>query len=318
MTPPRLRSAPTVRLPAAMVAAACLGGLAMAAPASTSASTPAPTIAPSPAAGQALSTPPPALPRLARRIVSLAPHLTELVFAAGGGDRLVGVGRHSDHPAAARRLPVVGDAFAINLEAVARLQPDLILVWQSAVPPRQRERLRRLGVPVWESEIRTVEDLAGTLRALDGLMGTTQGQAAATALLARWSGLKRTYGQRTPVRVFYQVWDAPLMTLNDRHLIGSAIRACGGVNPFGGLAPLTPTVSWEAAVQADPQLVAAATGQLGALRRAWARFPQVAAVRQGQIVGLPADWLTRMGPRFLDGAQALCEAIDAARRPGGH
>lgn len=288
------------RPPAAGVAAAALHAARPASPASP--------------AAELLTTPPPALPRPARRIVSLAPHLTELVFAAGGGSRLVGVGRYSDYPPQARGLPVVGDAFAINLEAVARLQPDLILVWQSALPPRQRERLRRLGVPVWESEIHTVEELAATLRALGRLMGTPQGDTAAAALLARWSALKQTYGARAPVRVFYQVWDAPLMTINDRHLIGSAIRACGGVNPFGSLPPLTPTVSWEAAVQADPQLVAAAMVELGLLRRSWARFAQVDAVRNGQVVGLPADLLTRMGPRFIDGAQALCAAIDAARR----
>lgn len=277
-----------------------------------------PASQPTSPATELLAAPPPALPRPARRIVSLAPHLTELVFAAGGGSRLVGVGRYSDYPPQARRLPVVGDAFAINLEAVARLQPDLILVWQSALPPRQRERLRRLGVPVWESDIHTVEELAATLHTLGRLMDTSQGGAAAAALLARWAALKQTYGARPPVRVFYQVWDAPLMTLNDRHLIGAALRACGGVNPFGGLEPLTPTVSWEAAVRADPQIVVAATGEQTALRRAWARFPQVAAVRNGQLVGLPADLLTRMGPRFLDGAQALCEAIDAARRPLAH
>lgn len=270
--------------------------------------------APGPEAAAALSTPPPVLPRPARRIVALSPHLVELVFAAGGGDRLVGVARHSDHPAAAQRLPVVGDAFAINLEAVARLRPDLILVWQSAVPPRQRERLRRLGLPVWESEIGTVEELAATLQALGTLMGTSQGDAAARRLRARWTALRQTYAGRRPVRVFYQVWQAPLMTLSDRHLIGSAIQACGGVNVFGRLAPLTPTVSWEAAVQADPELVAAATAEVGPLREAWSRFPRVAAVRQGQLAGLPADLLTRMGPRFIDGAQALCEAIDRARQ----
>ncbi len=250
----------------------------------------------------------------ARRVISLAPNLTELAFAAGGGERIVGVGRYSDAPAAARRLPQVGDAFALNLEAMAALKPDLILLWRSGTAPRQRERLQALGVPVFESEINRIDGIASTLQRLGTLMGTSAAaQTAATQQQQRWQQLAERYRGRPAVRVLYVAWHQPLMTLNREHLIHAAMSLCGGVNPFADLPVLTPTVSLEAAVQADPQLIVSAPGELADVQAQWAPFKQVSAVRQHRIVGLDADLLTRMGPRFIDGAEQLCAAIDAAR-----
>ncbi len=255
------------------------------------------------------------LARPAQRVVALAPHLTELVFAAGGGDRLVGVIRYSDHPESALALPLVGDAFALDLERIAQLRPDLVLVWQSGLGDRQREQLRALKLPVYESEIRRVEDIAATLRSLGTLLGTSaQANVAATELMQRWNALRARYGGRAPVRVFYQLWHQPLMTINGEHLIAQALTACGGVNAFAGLPGLTPTVSWEAAAQADPQLIASArvAGET-APQGQWARLQQVDAVKHQRYALLPPELLGRMGPRFVDGAQLLCEALDKAR-----
>ena len=256
-----------------------------------------------------------ALPRPARRVVALAPHLTEIVFATGGGDSLVGVIRHSDHPAAARALPVVGDAFALNLERIAQLKPDLVLVWHSGLGERQREQLRALKLPVYESEIRRVDDIGTTLHRIGTLLGTSATADAAAAQLAqRWSALQARYAARTPVRVFYQLWHQPLMTISGEHLIAQAIAACGGVNVFAGLAGLTPTVSWEAAAQADPQIIASARvdGET-APQGQWTRLQQVDAVKHQRYALLPPELLGRMGPRFVEGAQLLCEALDKAR-----
>lgn len=250
----------------------------------------------------------------ARRVVSLAPHLTELVFAAGGGDRLVGVGRYSDAPAAARRLPVVGDAYAINLEAIAALKPDLIVLWRSGTPERQRQRLHALGVPVFDSEIAHPEAIASTLLRLGTLLDTpAPAQAAAAAQRQRWQQLGQRYRGRAAVRVFYEIWPQPLMTLNREHIIHAALSRCGGVNPFAALPTLTPTVNIEAAVRANPQLIATSRDSLSAVQAQWAALGDVEAVRHQRIVGLDPDLLTRMGPRFIDGAEQLCAAIDAAR-----
>jgi iron complex transport system substrate-binding protein len=251
----------------------------------------------------------------AERVVSLAPHLTELVYAAGGGARLVGVGRHSDHPSDAARLPVVSDAFSMNFEAIVKLKPDLVLVWGSGTNERHKAQLRNLGLEVLEIEIGTVADIAAVLRRLGERLGTPQeADAAARTVEQQWQRLRATYAQRKPVRVFWQLWHEPLMTVNRRHILSEAITACGGINVFADLAVLTPTVSWEAAVRANPQLIATAGSkeEVPDLGR-WASFKNVEAVRHKRFVQLNGDLLGRMGPRFVQGAQALCEAVDRAR-----
>ena len=251
----------------------------------------------------------------ARRVVALAPNLVELAYDAGGGAALVAAVRYSDHPPEAKKLPRIGDAFALNLEAIAQLRPDLVLVWQSGLPARQREQLRALGVPLYESEIRHVEDIATTLERLGVLLGTRPvADAAASSLRQRWQALQSRYAKRAPVRVFYQLWQPPLMTVNGEHLVTQAIRACGGVNVFAALPTLTPTVGWEAVVRANPQLVASARidDQARMPPGRWPELTQIDAVRHARFALLPPE-IDRMSPGFVDGAQALCEAIDKAR-----
>lgn len=254
------------------------------------------------------------LARPAQRIVALAPNLTELVFAAGAGERLRGVARHSDEPAAARRLPVVSDAHTLNLEAIAALRPDLVLVWQSGTIERQRDALKKLGLPVFESEIRSVEGIAGTLERIGVLAGTTApaGQAART-LRADWQALAARYRDAAPVRVFYQVWPQPLLTFNGQHLVSVAMRACGGVGGFDTLAALTPAVSREAVLTFDPQLIVHGEPQ-GAALAGWQALPRIDAVRHGRLYSVDGKALTRMSPRFVAAAGALCELIDQTRR----
>lgn len=254
----------------------------------------------------------------ARRIVSLSPHLTELVYAAGAGDRLVGVSRYSDHPAAARALPVVSDAFTLNLEAIRAARPDLVLVWQSGTAQRSREALkamaRREGFAVWEGESRDVEGIASTLERIGRLSGTSAtANAEAAAQRAAWAALVARWQGAAPVRVFYQVWDAPLMTFNREHGVSRALAACGAVNGFGQLASLTPTVSREAVLAFDPQLILSGSDDPQRALAAWRALPRISAVRHGQLKGVPGDVLTRMGPRFVQAASQLCERVDAAR-----
>jgi iron complex transport system substrate-binding protein len=252
----------------------------------------------------------------AHRIVTLAPHLTELVYAAGAGDRLVAVSRFSDFPADAKTRPVIGDAFAVDYEALARLSPDLVLVWGSGTAERTKDKLRALGWPVFEIEVRDVAGLAATVRRLGTLAGTpAAADARAQAIAADWAALQSAYAGRRPVRVFFQLWDAPLMTLNGSHLISSAITACGGRNVFADLPTLTATVSWEVAVQRDPELVVTGGSPSEPAKPGrWAEFPQVSATKHGQFARLDGDLIARSGPRFVDGARQLCEAIDRTRR----
>lgn len=251
----------------------------------------------------------------AQRVVSLAPHLTEMVYAVGAGGALKAVIRHSDFPAEAQRLPVVADAFTLDFEAVLKLKPDLVLVWGSGLNQRHKARLRELGLPVFESEIRQPEGIARTLRTLGTLLGhAAQAEASAHAFERDWAALRTRHAGRPPVRVFWQVWDEPLITINREHLISQTLAACGGVNVFADLPALTPTVGWEAAVQANPQLIASAGDRSEpAAPGAWARFPGVEAVKHRQVVQIDGDLITRMGPRYIDGARVLCDAVERAR-----
>jgi iron complex transport system substrate-binding protein len=253
----------------------------------------------------------------ARRVVSLGPHLTELAYATGGGGAMVGAIRYSDFPDAARALPVVGDAHAIDFERIVQLKPDLVLVWGSGLNERHKARLRSLGLTVFESEIRRAQAIPDTLRRLGALLGHAEAaDGAARHFEAKWQALTRRYQGKSPVRVFWQLWHEPLMTINGEHLISEAMRECGGVNVFADLPLLTPSVSWEAAIAADPQLIAGSGRKEDAPRdfAAWQRLGRsVSAVKQQRFASIDGDLIGRMGPRFVEGAAALCEAIDRTR-----
>ena len=250
----------------------------------------------------------------ARRIVSLAPHLTEQLFAVGAGDAVIGTTDHADHPPAARTLPRVARAHSVDLERVAALAPDLIVVWGSGFPPATIEAIRRLGVPVFVNEPRSLDDVARSMRQLGQLTGR-DGSAVADAYSGRIARLRAQYAGRAPVRVFYQVWASPLMTLSGQHVVSEAIALCGGRNIFADLAPIAPQVSIEAVVAADPQLIVTAEpgGRAGDALAVWLRFPNVAATRNRQFATLDADRINRHGPRLADEIAVLCAAIERTR-----
>lgn len=252
----------------------------------------------------------------AQRIISLAPHLTELLFAAGAGGRLVGTVEFSDYPPAAQGIARVGDSAQLDLERIVALKPDLVLVWQDGNAQRQLEKLLQLGIPVFYNEPRRLPDIARAIEQF-GLLAGTEAVAlpSARAFAARVEELRRRYAGRAPVSVFYQIWDQPLMTVNGEHLISDVVRLCGGQNVFAGLKPLTPEISIEAVLAADPEAIAgmsAEAGQAGNLDQ-WKRWPRLQAVARGNLFVIDADLISRNTPRILDGAEQLCEQLAAAR-----
>jgi iron complex transport system substrate-binding protein len=250
----------------------------------------------------------------ARRIVSLAPHLTEQLFAIGAGDLIVGTTDFADFPAAAQALPRVARAHSVDLERISAARPDLVLVWGSGFPPATIDAVRRLGVPVFVSEPARLADIATSLERLGALTGRSSSRAAAE-FNARLAALRDRYRGRREVRVFYQVWSDPLMTLGGRHLVSEGIALCGGRNVFADLAPMAPRVSTEAVLAADPEVIV--TAEPGArpsdALATWQRFGRIAAVRRNLLVTLDADRINRHGPRIVDELAVLCEAIDRAR-----
>ncbi|MGF6843639.1 iron complex transport system substrate-binding protein [Paraburkholderia youngii] len=256
----------------------------------------------------------------AQRVISLAPHVTELLYAAGGGPKMVGAVSYSDYPPEAKQLPRVGDNKALDLERIVALKPDLIVVWRHGNAQRQLERLRELHVPLFFSEPRRLDDIAVSLTKLGRLLGTSaSADAAAAAYRDDIGRLRARYANRPVVSVFYQVWDRPLMTLNGEHMISDVITLCGGRNVFADLQPLVPTVSTEAVLAANPQaIVTAAPGatqpdttlpQLDA----WRAWPRLAAVANDNLFAIDGDLINRPAPRIAQGARQLCEDLELAR-----
>nr|WP_284047818.1 cobalamin-binding protein [Halomonas gemina] len=252
----------------------------------------------------------------AERIVALSPGATELLFAAGAGERLVAVVDHSDYPPEAGELPSVGSHDRLDLERLVALQPDLVIGWVTGNPAEQVERLERLGVPVFRIEPREFEGIATALERLSRLAGSkAQGRLAAERFRQGLAELSARHEAASPVPVFYQVWDSPLMTVNDEHLIGKVVTLCGGVNVFGGLSRLVPRIDEEALLAADPEVILA--GGRGEENRSWLedwqRFPELTAVARDNLFFVPPSLLQRPTPRLLEGSRLLCDRLEVAR-----
>ena len=271
------------------------------------------------ASGPLAADAPPGAP--ARRVVTVAPALTELVAAAGGLDRLVGVDAASDHPAAVRALPRVADHRHYDLERIAALAPDLVVAWPDGTSPRAVAALHRLGVPVHEVHVRRLDEIADALEALGARLGTRdQAALAARAVRERLASIRARFAGRPPLRVFYQVWDRPVMTIGDTHPIADALAACGARKLPAGLASMAPVVGVESVLQVAPEVIVTAVA--GGVARTdpfatWRRFARLPAVASDNLLVLDADRMSRATPRMLDGVEALCEGLDRfrARRP---
>lgn len=250
-----------------------------------------------------------------QRIISLAPHATELLFAAGGGARIVGASEYSDYPEAARRIPRIGGAL-LDLEAIAALRPDLIVAWADGNPPLQLRRLQQLGIPLYLSAPRRLDEIPLGLERLGQLLGTERmAHTAATQYREELSRLRSAYSERKKLRVFYQVWDTPLLTINGTHIISDALMTCGAENIFAKLPALTPTVSIENILQIDPDAIVSSSqdGNRPPRLDAWRRWPRLSAVQNNQLFSVNADWIDRPAPRILLGVAELCRLLDQAR-----
>ena len=258
----------------------------------------------------------------AQRIVTLSPHLAETVFAAGAGGRIVGTVDYSNYPEAARRIPRVGGYSRFDLEAVVALKPDLIIAWEGGNAPAHLQKLRRLGLPVYLSQISRLEDIAGEIERIGALAGTRQSaDTAARTFRQRLADLQARYAGRPVVRTFYEVWHQPLKTVGGQQFISSVIRLCGGENVFGTLTATAPDVTVEAVLAANPEAIIASG--MGEARPEWlddwqAR-PGLLAAQRKNLFFIPPDLIQRHTPRLLDGAERLCQHLETARsrRPAG-
>lgn len=254
----------------------------------------------------------------AQRIVSLAPNLTELAFAAGAGERIVATVEFSDRPEAARRIPRIGNAFRVDLERLLELEPDLVLVWQSGTPKQTVERIRALNLRVVSFETLRLEHVADVVRAIGKLAGT---DAIADDVAAKFErdvrALREEFRGRSAVSVFVQVNDRPLYTVNGKHIISEILGMCGGRNVFEGLAELAPAIGIESVIAADPQVIISTDDTVPDAAAAWRQWRHVAAVKSGNVFTLRSDDIARATLRLTDGARETCRTLDTARRRMG-
>jgi iron complex transport system substrate-binding protein len=258
------------------------------------------------------------LQKPAQRVISLAPHITELLFAAGGGSHVVGVVSYSDFPEEAKKIPQVGSNRELDLERIMALKPDLIVVWRHGESERQVEMVRKLGIPMFHSEPQKLDDIPDNVAKLGQLMGTDAvARPAADKLRGQLADLRARYASRPVVRSFYQVWDKPLYTLNGRHIVSDALHLCGGENIFANLPVTAPVVSVEAVLQANPEAIFATAEKNYGGTSMWKAYPTLTAVRNDNLFTVDGNLLNRAGPRMIAGAAQLCEKLELARSHRG-
>lgn len=255
------------------------------------------------------------LARPAQRVISLSPHITELVYAAGGGEQLVAAVEFSNYPLPARQLPRVGSGFQLDLEAIVAHQPDLIIAWHSGNGRGQLAQLEKLGISVYYSEPQTLQHIGNNLRDIGRLLGTDAiASAQAEKFSAALQRLQQRYRNQPAVSVFYQVWNRPLFTVNGQHLISHLIELCGGRNVFADLPVLSPQIDLEAVLAKNPQVIIAGVGEgRSDWLQEWQRWPFLRAVKNQQVYGINADLIVRHTPRIVQGAEQMCEALQQAR-----
>ncbi len=256
----------------------------------------------------------------AKRIVSLAPHMTETLFAAGAGERIVGTVEHSDYPEAAKKIRRVGGYSRLDLEAVAALKPDLIVGWQSGNAAAHLEKLKGLGYTMYVSQPNRIEDVAGEIERIGTLAGTDAIAAPeAKRVRERLAALRAQYSGKTPVRTFYQIWKQPLMTVGKNQIISDAIRLCGGENVFGKIEQMAPTVTVEAVIAANPETIIASG--MGDSRPEWLddwkKWTSIEAVKRDNLFFVQPELIQRHTPRLLDGTEMLCRHLETVRERRG-
>lgn len=253
----------------------------------------------------------------AQRIISLAPHITETLFAIGAGAHIVGAVQYSDYPEVAKDIPRIGSYNLLNVEDIVALKPDLIVVWQSGNPAAQLATLRSLGFTIFVSEPHRVQDVARNMERLGVLAGVEMtAHQQSEYLVKRFEDLRQRYQSREKISVFYQFWSRPIMTIGGDSLVNNVITQCGGRNIFSGLTASAPAVNREAVLAANPEVIIA--GSMANTRpkwlEQWRRWPQLQAVRENRLFAVNADLLHRHGPRIIRGMEEVCVKLDEVRK----
>jgi iron complex transport system substrate-binding protein len=259
--------------------------------------------------------------RYPQRIITLAPHLSELVDEAGGAERLVSVSAFSNFPESVKQLPITSDARSIDLEKMKSLRPDLIIYWRGGTSESQIQSIKKTfnkDVQFISVQPKKLSDIATDIETIGKVLGTdliAKKNAGALRLkITELTNNQKNINARK-VNVFYQVWAQPLMTLNQDHIIGDIIQLCGGEQLFASEKVLVPAVSREAVIKANPEIIFTAVDstKMNTDWSMWSSFPQLAATKNNAFIDLDGDIISRPSPRIMQGAQKICAEINKVR-----
>lgn len=256
-----------------------------------------------------------AAPFAPERVISLAPHATEIAYAAGLGDKLVAVSEYSDYPPEALKLDRVANHQTINIEKILTLKPDLIIAWPAGNPPRELAKLRQLGITIYDSQTKTLDEIADNIEALSQYSSNPAvGKKAANDFRQRLQNLRKQYASNQPVRYFYQLSEKPIITLAQGHWPSEVFSLCGGVNIFADSAAPYPQVSIEHVLVKQPEVIFTSEHAIanGHMWQAWRA--QLSAVQKEQVWPLTSDWLNRPTPRTLDAVEQVCQYLKIAQK----
>jgi iron complex transport system substrate-binding protein len=252
----------------------------------------------------------------AQRIATMAPFLTELAFAAGAGDKVVGVAAHSNYPAQAKSLPIVADAAGANRESLLRVKPDIVLAWRTGTPLHAIDSLKIAGIPVTVMDGARIDDVPKLLRQIGVLAGTVpQAEEAAKAFEKELAALRESHATRKTVTAMFEIWHAPLMTIAGNHYMTDALEACGGRNVFADVAGIAPEISYESVIAKDPEAIVGAGSALdeAVFHKNWSRFGSLQAVKRGSLIYLNPDIIQQQTPRLIEGVKAICKGLEKVR-----
>lgn len=256
-----------------------------------------------------------------QRIITLSPHLAEIVAELGATNQLVGVSDASNFPNAVKNIKVVSDFQNINLELIKQLKPDLILIWKSGTSAKQQAALQSIfkgtNTQLVQSDAISLMDISNEFERLGKIIGKEKNaQEVAKKFQADLKKIEVDNQRKSQVTVFYQAWPSPVMTINGKHLISDMIKVCGGKQIFENEKILVPTVSIEAVIERNPEVVITASEFTNSSTNndlIWKKYPNMKVNQLGGYLSINGDLMTRPTSRALIATQQICSFLDQVR-----
>ena len=251
------------------------------------------------------------------RIIALAPHIVENLFAIGAGDNIVGTVDYADYPSEAQSIERIGGYYGISLEKVLALKPDLVIAWKSGNQSEDLAQIERLGIKVYLSNPTTIAGVADELLTFGEFTGNIeQSQQAANAFTQKLNGIVKSQQDKKNITGFYQLWAEPMMTVSKNTWISQLIETCHVSNVFAQSTTDYPQISIENVIVTKPQVIIIPDEKSKTPQPVvyWQKWPEVPAVKNDQFISVNADLLHRFTPRMLDGLADMCDKIDTSRK----